>query len=158
YATAFAVAPRLIVVPSSVLNNNVRRITLQTAGGDNIEADPKPLAQVDDLALLSIGQDVPFVPLGGDVLAGPVACGGCPVVSLCDAAAEPISGSRAAPTASWLVRLDDNPRLSGAPLFQGNQLVGVPLATRQTDPDRTPAVGIAQVHNLLAAANQAPPA
>jgi hypothetical protein len=101
------------------------------------------------LALVRVvGPKLAFFELG-DGEAGKIMCAAFPEVDIFAPTGEMVSGIATIPAKFWVIRLIKHPRLAGSPLFQNGKVVGVVMATRDSEMNAIPAVPAAAVKALL---------
>ncbi len=152
YAAAFPVAPDLLVTDGKMVQAG-STITVQAADGLPMRAEIVKNDAASGVALLRIrGQRVAYLSLADGFTGGAVTCIGFPTVSIFDPAPEPINGSVALPKVpgeKWTVRLSHDPKRGGSPLLAGGKVVGVQLASRDTDLASVPAISAEEIRALL---------
>ncbi len=149
YAAAFPVAPDLLITAAAPLAG-ASKIELTTADGSPIHAQVVRTDDATGLALLrATDQKMQFLPLAASFRGGAIECAAFPTVDLFNPTVELISGTAPAPSADWKVRLSRHPRLPGAPLIVGAQVVGVQLADRDAENTALPAATLEQLKAFL---------
>jgi len=105
------------------------------------------------LALLRVqGDDVKLKPLAlADAFSpGAVSCVSFPSVNIFDPAPERLDGGAGVPKdEGWTVRLSRHPRLPGGPLIAGGKVVGVELASRDSELGQIPAVTLDELREFI---------
>jgi Flp pilus assembly protein TadD len=150
YGVAFAISQDTLVT-SNDLVSGAFDITVQSPQGTTDEAkivksDPK-----SGLSLIRISKlKAAALHLAPGFDGGAIECIGMPNVDLFKPDASVISGKCDKPAEPWTVALDKNPRLPGAPLLAGGKVVGVTLATRDTEAGSVPAVTLQRLSDLVA--------
>jgi hypothetical protein len=151
YAAAFPISDTLVLTAAAPVRG-ASDIQLQTADGSAVEAT---LVRADDatgLALLRVEKRklIPL-PIAPAFAGGAVQCAAFPTVNIFNPAAEPITGTiKSAPNGSeWKVALNRHPRLGGSPLLSANKVVGVELASRESEAAQIPAATLDQIKTFL---------
>lgn len=143
HAVAFAVSENLVVSSADVVGG-AKEIRVQSS--DNTDVFSATIEKIDDtsgLALLKVDRaKLNALPIGSAFAGGAVTCVGFPEVSLFNTGAQLIAGSTKPTGVASFAR---HPRLAGAPLLAGGQVVGVALGSR--DQDQT-AISIATLQQL----------
>ena len=157
YAAAFPISESLILTAAAPLAG-ATEIELQMSDGTPMKAVLVRVDEAAGLALLRV-TDKKMIPL---VLAtafagGAVQCAAYPTVNIFNPMAESIPGTARPPAGDWRITLSRHPRLSGSPLLSGNKVVGLELASRETDPAQVPAATLETIKKFLAADLPTPP-
>jgi tetratricopeptide (TPR) repeat protein len=153
YAAAFPISDALVLTAAAPVRG-ASEIQLQTADGSAVEAQLVRADEGSGLALLRVEKRklVPL-PIGTAFAGGAVQCAAFPTVNIFNPAAEPITGmaKSAANGGEWKVALSRHPRLGGSPLLAANKVVGVELASRESDAAQIPAATLEQIKTFLGA-------
>ncbi len=149
YAAAFAVAPDLLVTAAAAVPDG-SKIEVQNADGAAFDAELVRTDADSGLALLRVnGQKLNYLSVADSFAGGSVTCVSFPVPNLFQPKAEVIGGSAVAVKSPWEIRLSRSPRLGGGPLLVGGKVVGVELATRDSEAGTTPAASLDQLRKLV---------
>jgi len=124
-------------------------VEVQSLDGVSIKATVLRSDEKLGLALLKIEKKMFPLALAPSFGGGAVQCASLPRVNLFQPTAELIPGSAAKPTDTWTVKLTAHPRLAGAPLVVNGKVVGIELATRESEISQVPAVNVEQVRKFL---------
>jgi hypothetical protein len=155
YAAAFSVAPDLLITAADAVRN-VAEIRVETRDGGQMNADVLRLDDESGLALLRVpGKKMLYLSPAASFSGGNFICIAFPEINMFNPRAELINGTAPKGDKGWKIRLERHPRLPGGPLLSGGKVVGVELASRETDPGECPAATLEQVRKLLGA--DAPP-
>ncbi len=153
YAAAFAVGPDVLVT-SAVAVEGAQTLTVQGTDGNPMNAEVVSTDTGSGLALIRVpGKRLAYLSLADKFAGGGVTSVGFPTVNLFDPVAEAITGGATAPTGSdkWTIKLNKHPRLPGGPLLSSdNKVIGVQLATRDSEIAQVPAATLADLKKLLA--------
>lgn len=149
YAVAFPVSANLVITSAAALQD-ATSIALQTADGGALKGELVRTDESSGLALVRIsGRTLSPLEISAAFPGGSVQCAGYPNVNIFNPAAELMTGFSAAPKDGWKIRLDQHPRLSGGPLLSGGRVVGVELATRDSETAAIPAATLDQLRKLV---------
>ena len=150
YAAAFPVGPDLLVTTADSVAD-ATEIEVQVADGS---AYPATIVRSDSesgLALVRVSTvKFAYMGLADHFGGGAVTCVSFPGVDLFSPSATTINGSAMTPKDGWRVHLSETPRLGGGPLLSEGRVVGVELATRDSDITAIPAVTIDELKKFLA--------
>jgi hypothetical protein len=150
YAAGFAVTTDLMVTSAAAVEGTTR-ISVQPVGANPFDAEVVKVDAASGLALIKLkGGRLPALVLDEAFVGGPVTCAGFPTPAIFDPEAEVITGSAAAPKDKWSVRLAKHPRLPGAPVISGGKVVGVELASRESETGTLPTATPQQIKALVA--------
>lgn len=150
YSAAFAVGPNLLVTSAESVAD-ASDIQIQIADGNAFPAKVVRSDTESGLALLSVPTaKFTWLNLADQFVGGTVSCVSFPSVDLFQPSAALIAGSATSPKEPWHVRLSEAPRLAGGPLLFNGKVVGVELATRDSEIGAIPAVTLAVLKNFLA--------
>lgn len=140
YGVAFAIGQDTLIT-SHDLVDGATEIVVQAPSGAQDSATLVRSDAKSGLAILRLKEiKAACLVLAPTFEGGAVQCVGMPTVDLFKADAVVIGGNAAAPKVPWAVKLDKNPRLPGAPLLANGKVVGVTLATQDTEPGAVPCV------------------
>jgi tetratricopeptide (TPR) repeat protein len=149
YAAGFPVGPNLLVTAADGVAD-ATDIQVQAADG---AAYPATLVRSDPetgLALLRVpAAKFAALNLADHFGGGSLSCVSFPSVDLFQPTATILNGSAAAPGRGWHVHLFESPRLGGGPLVVGGKVVGVELASRDSDINAIPAVTLEDLRKFL---------
>jgi tetratricopeptide (TPR) repeat protein len=152
YAAAFPVSDTLVLTAAAALHD-ASEIQLQATDGSPIEAKLVRADETSGLALLRVEKrKLIGLPIAQAFAGGSVQCAAFPTVNIFNPAAEPIAGTAkpaAANGGEWKVALTRHPRLGGSPLLAANKVVGVELASRESEAAQIPAATLDQVKAFL---------
>jgi hypothetical protein len=138
YAAAFAVAPDLIVAPASVVSG-AATVHVDVAVGPTLNGTVVRVDADAGLALIRVdGAKFTAMNIADRAADKPTTCLAFPNVDLFNPILETIAVANATSGQTDHARLAIPPRLPGAPLVQGNAVVGLELANRDTDPAEVP--------------------
>ena len=156
YAAAFPVAPDLLVTAASAVED-ATDLEVQTLEGNALKAELVRSDPDSGLALVRVtGQKLDPLPLADTFTGGAVQCAALSKVSIFAPAAEMIAGNLSKSAGEWAVKLGAHPRLAGAPLLSAGRVVGVELASRESEPDKVPVAPLEKLRSFLAS-DAAPP-
>jgi hypothetical protein len=150
-AVAFAVGPNLLVTTADAVQG-AGSITVQAADGVPVEAQVIATDADSGLALLQAsGSDFVYLDVADSFAGGAVKCVSFPTVAIFDPEPEAIGGTILIPKGqtNWTAKLNRSPRMGGGPLLAGAKVVGVELATRDTEPAQTPVATLDELKKLL---------
>jgi trypsin-like peptidase len=151
YAAAFPVSANLLVTTAEAVTD-ATDIQVQNADGAAFSAMLVRSDPQSGLALVRIvNSKLAYMSLAEQFSGGTLSCVGFPNVDLFQPAAALINGSAISPRASWKVRLSATPRLGGGPLLSNGKVVGVELATRDSDISAIPSVTLDELKKFLGA-------
>lgn len=158
YAAAFPISDTLVLTAAGPLAG-ATEIELQTADGSPIKAELVRTDEAAGLALLRVSgrKLIPLI-LANTFTGGAIQCAAYPTVNIFNPAAEPIPGTAKPPVGEWKVSLSRHPRLGGSPLLAANKVVGVELASRETDPTQIPSATLDAIKKFLGPDMPSPPA
>jgi tetratricopeptide (TPR) repeat protein len=151
YAAAFPVAPDLAVTSASAVGDDAT-LQLQFSNGESAKGS---LVRKDDatgLALIRIeGRKLVPLMLADGFAGGPISCATFPTADLFTPTGQKIAGNATAPKegAEWTVSLNLHPRVAGCPILSGNKVVGVCVATRESDRSKLPSVSLAALKQFI---------
>jgi Tfp pilus assembly protein PilF len=149
YAAAFPVSANLLVTTAAAVAD-ATDIQVQNAEGAAFSATLVRSDPASGLALVRIvNSKLAYMSLADQFTGGTLSCVGFPNVDLFQPAAALITGSAIPPRANWKVRLSATPRLGGGPLLSDGKVVGVELATRDSDISSIPAVTLDDLKKFL---------
>jgi len=150
YAAGFAVAPDLVVTAAAPLEN-ARRIELEGTDGVAVPAEVVRIDKASGLALLRVRERrLPVLAVGEAPFAGgQVQCAAFPRVNVFQPGAELLSGTVKMSSDGPVLAMSVHPRLAGGPLLAGGKVVGVELATRESELGRVPVAGVEQLRAIL---------
>lgn len=150
YGVGFAISQNTLVV-SYDLVNGASDITVQSVQGTS---DNAKVVQADKACGLAIIQfknlKAAPLPIAKDFEGGAIECVALPGVELFKPDAKLYAGTAPKPADNWTVKLSKSPGLAGAPIISNGKVVGVTLATRDTEADAVPTVTLAQLAKLVA--------
>jgi len=151
YAAAFPVSPTLLVTSAEAVAD-ATDIVVQSIDGSTYPATVVRSDSQSGLALLRVPTGkFACLNLAEHFAGGSVSCVSFPNVDLFQPTAAVILGTAPAPAGkAWHIRLPETPRLGGGPLMVGGKVVGVELATRDSDINAIPAVAIEDLRKFLA--------
>jgi tetratricopeptide (TPR) repeat protein len=149
YAAAFPISDTLVLTAAGPLAG-ATEIELQTADGSPIKAELVRTDEAAGLALLRVSGKklIPLI-LANSFTGGAIQCAAYPTVNIFNPLAEPIPGTAKAPVGEWKVTLSRHPRLGGSPLLAANKVIGVELASRETDPNQIPSATLETIKKFL---------
>jgi tetratricopeptide (TPR) repeat protein len=149
YGVAFAVSEDTLVVSRALVDGAVE-LSVQSPSGESEVCEVTRSDALSGLAILKL-KTLKASPLlmAGEFNGGAVQCVAVPSPELFRVNAAVIEGDAPVPVDAWTVKLDQNPRLPGAPLIAGGKIVGVTLADRDTDPAAVPAVSLKALRELI---------
>jgi tetratricopeptide (TPR) repeat protein len=150
YGVAFAISQDTLVT-SNDLVSGAFDITVQSPQGTTDEGKiikSDPATGLSLIRITKLKAAALRIAVGFD--GGAIECIGMPNVDLFRPHATVIGGQCKTPTEPWTVSLDKNPRLPGAPLMSDGKVVGVTLATRDTEANAVPAVTLKRLSDLVA--------
>jgi hypothetical protein len=127
-------------------------MTVQSADGTAWGATVVRKDEASGLALLRLGGNAAKLtplPVSDAFAAGAVSCVSFPSVNIFDPAPERLEGAAPPAKEGWTVRLARHPRLAGGPLLAAGKVVGVELASRDSEAARVPAATLEQLKQLL---------
>jgi len=151
YAAAFPVAPDLLVTTAESVAD-ATEIQVQVADGSAYPATVVRSDADSGLALVRVSNvKLAYMGLADHFAGGTVSCVSFPSVDLFSPSATAINGSATLPKGGWRVHLSETPRLGGGPLLVDGRVVGVELATRDSDITAIPAVTLDDLKKFLAA-------
>jgi tetratricopeptide (TPR) repeat protein len=149
YAAAFPVGPDLLVTTAESVAG-AKEIDLQLADGSSYPATTVRSDPDSGLALVRVSTvKLGYMGLADQFNGGAVSCVSFPSVDLFSPSASTITGSAAMPKDGWRVHLAETPRLGGGPLLSGGKVVGVEMATRDSDITAIPAVTLDDLKKFL---------
>ncbi len=151
YAAAFPVGPDLLVTSAESVAD-AKEIDLQLADGSaypatTVRSDPDSGLALVRVSTVKLG----YMGLADQFDGGTLSCVSFPSVDLFSPSAATITGSATMPKDGWHVHLSETPRLGGGPLLAGGKVVGVELATRDSDITAIPAVTLDDLKKFLGA-------
>jgi tetratricopeptide (TPR) repeat protein len=150
YAAAFPVGPDLLVTTAESVAD-AKEIEVQVADGTAYPASVVRSDADSGLALVRVSNvKLSYMGLADHFGGGTVSCVSFPSVDLFSPSATTINGSAMAPKDGWHVHLAETPRLGGGPLLANGKVVGVELATRDSDITAIPAVTLDDLKKFLA--------
>jgi hypothetical protein len=151
YAAAFPISDSLVLTMAGPVSG-ASDLELQSADGSSMKAELVRADEATGLALLRVTSKklVPLI-LGTSFTGGAVQCPSYPTVNIFSPAAEPIPGTAKAPLADWKISLSRHPRLGGSPVMAANKVVGIELASRNTDASLVPTVPVDVIRKFLGA-------
>jgi tetratricopeptide (TPR) repeat protein len=151
YAVAFAIAPDLVVTASDAVADAVK-VHVETPAGISMAAEIVRTNRGIGLALLRVKKaHFSCLELAPVMTHGAIKAWSYPQVTMFNAVAQEMNCAAPAPGAQpWAIRFQSSPRLPGGPVLQGGLLVGVELATRDSDPLAAPAASLADLRKFLA--------
>ncbi len=149
YSAAFPISENLILTAAAPLDG-ATEIELQTADGTPVKAEIVRADVASGLALLRVS-DKKLIPMvfAPTFSGGAIQCAAYPTVNIFNPLAESLPGTAKSPAGEWRVTLSRHPRLGGSPLLSGNKIVGMELASRETDPAQIPAVTLDAIKKFL---------
>jgi tetratricopeptide (TPR) repeat protein len=147
YAAAFPVSSDLLVTAAGVVEG-ASQIQLQSADGSS--ADAEVVRSENGLALLRAkGRKFMPLSLGNLFTGGAIQCAALTSVNIFQPAAKLVAGTAGPAGESWSIRMQQHPRLGGAPLLVDGKVVGVELAQRDSEASTIPAATLEQIRALL---------
>ena len=140
-------APDLVVTAAEIVAN-AAEIRIESPDGTDVFPATLEAQDADSgLALLKVaGRPLAYLPIAASFKGGAVTCIGFPEVRLFSSSSDTIPGAIASP---GVVSLSRHPRLAGAPLFAGGQVIGVELASREQDANAIPFATVDQLQHLV---------
>lgn len=149
YGVAFAIGQDTLIA-SHALVSGASEIIVQAPSGAQDAATVVRSDEKSGLAILRIKElKAACLVLAPKFEGGEVQCVGMPTVDLFKADAVVIGGSAASPKVPWSVKLDKNPRLPGAPLLVNGKVVGVTLASQDTEATAVPCVTLDNLSTFI---------
>jgi tetratricopeptide (TPR) repeat protein len=149
YGAAFAVAPDLIVAPTSVIVG-AKILHVDVAVGPSFEASIVRVDAAAGLVLIRVpGANLTPLKIADPADDKPTTCLGFPSVDIFNPMAETMQVSKSTSGAPDHAKFSMPPRIPGAPLLQDKAVIGMETAGRDTDPAEVPVVSASVLRKFV---------